>query len=406
MDAGATRLPAEELLTYDVVVYPGITNTTTVSNCAFLNDIQGHKYCLEKDVTISNQLELRATKTIANLTRDDGSYRAGDEVKYTITLENISKSTIQDFTITDSVDSNLDYTNSSIAGGSSQDDSFAPLLRWRLGELKADATSSLSFQAMIPLDTPDGTFLENEAFITYAPDGSVTAVAPVVEVMSDTQQIATPTASTTPDTRFSATPTATGTVVTSTPVASTTPGTPVAEVNDVTIEKSVERSMYISGDHINYQIVLRNRGTVPAKNIRIVDEIPYFTSYLPGSVTLDGVLVSYEAYEKNTNSLYVDIPLLNPDRTAVIAFKVIAGNPQGAATFVDNKAQMFLDGATILSNVVRVMVVGRAAASLPKLLPTTGAGIASTLAVPFLVGGVATLLMRRKRKQTKKTKHQ
>lgn len=43
------------------------------------------------------------------------------------------------------------------------------------------------------------------------------------------------------------------------------------------------------GSRLNYTIVVQNTGTLPAQNVTFTDPLPAGTTFVPNSVTVDGV---------------------------------------------------------------------------------------------------------------------
>ncbi|MDE5788838.1 MAG: DUF11 domain-containing protein, partial [Clostridia bacterium] len=58
--------------------------------------------------------------------------------------------------------------------------------------------------------------------------------------------------------------------------------------------KSVDKTFAVKGDILTYTSVITNTGTVPVTNVIFTDQIPAGTTFVNGSVTIDGV--SYPAY--------------------------------------------------------------------------------------------------------------
>ena len=70
-------------------------------------------------------------------------------------------------------------------------------------------------------------------------------------------------------------------------------------------------------DIITYTISLQNNGTVPATNIVLTDPIPNGTTFIPNSVTINGIS------QPNTNpSTGITVGTLDPTEAATITFQV------------------------------------------------------------------------------------
>lgn len=71
---------------------------------------------------------------------------------------------------------------------------------------------------------------------------------------------------------------------------SPTPKTETA-VNTIisTPTKTSDKQLADIGDTITYTITFRNGGTVPATNVTLIDSTPSGTTFIPDSVTINGV---------------------------------------------------------------------------------------------------------------------
>lgn len=79
------------------------------------------------------------------------------------------------------------------------------------------------------------------------------------------------------------------------------PGNPVTSSSDsnrasiyiidtrVEIKKSVDKAIAVQGETLLYTSVLKNAGNLPIENVQFKDAIPIGTTFLVGSVTIDGV---------------------------------------------------------------------------------------------------------------------
>lgn len=51
----------------------------------------------------------------------------------------------------------------------------------------------------------------------------------------------------------------------------------------------MDREFASIGDTLTYTITLQNTGNIPATNVIITDSIPTGTTFIPGSVTINGI---------------------------------------------------------------------------------------------------------------------
>ncbi|MDE5756177.1 MAG: DUF11 domain-containing protein [Clostridia bacterium] len=85
----------------------------------------------------------------------------------------------------------------------------------------------------------------------------------------------------------------------------------------MSIVKSVDKAFAIKGDIINYTSVITNTGSVPVTDVIFKDAIPAGTTFVAGSVTIDGV--SYPAYNPETGFFVAN---LTPQASASVSFQV------------------------------------------------------------------------------------
>ncbi|MGR5909902.1 DUF7507 domain-containing protein [Bacillus pacificus] len=104
------------------------------------------------------------------------------------------------------------------------------------------------------------------------------------------------------------------------PVTVTTPTPPTTtNVNTATTNptKSADKAFALLGDTITYTISLQNTGTVPATNVLVTDPIPAGTTFIPNSVTINGI-----PQPGIVPSSGILIGTLEPNTSAVVTFQV------------------------------------------------------------------------------------
>ncbi len=88
-------------------------------------------------------------------------------------------------------------------------------------------------------------------------------------------------------------------------------------VREVTIVKSVDKAFAIKGDILTYTSVIKNTGSVPVTNVVFKDEIPAGTTFVDGSVYIDGV--NFPAYDPQTGFFAAN---LTPQASVTVTFQV------------------------------------------------------------------------------------
>lgn len=86
----------------------------------------------------------------------------------------------------------------------------------------------------------------------------------------------------------------------------------------MTVEKSVDKAVAVRGETLRYTSIIRNTGSITQNNVFFRDVIPNGTSFISGSVTINGV--SYPAYNPETG---FSIGSLTTGESATVAFSVM-----------------------------------------------------------------------------------
>lgn len=87
--------------------------------------------------------------------------------------------------------------------------------------------------------------------------------------------------------------------------------------NAMTVVKSVDKTLAIKGENLHYTSIVTNTGTINKTNIVFKDPIPAGTTFVAGSVKINGV--SYPAYNP---AVGFNLPNLAPDEAATVEFDV------------------------------------------------------------------------------------
>lgn len=78
-------------------------------------------------------------------------------------------------------------------------------------------------------------------------------------------------------------------------------------VRQMTNVKNVDKAFAVKGDILTYTSVIQNTGSIPVTDVIFKDEIPTGTTFVNGSVTINGV--SYPAYNPQTGFALPDLPV-------------------------------------------------------------------------------------------------
>lgn len=74
----------------------------------------------------------------------------------------------------------------------------------------------------------------------------------------------------------------------------------------MTVVKSVDKAYAVKGDNLHYTTVITNAGTLFKSNLVFTDPIPAGTSFVAGSVKIDGT--DYPAYNPQAGFTLPDLP--------------------------------------------------------------------------------------------------
>ncbi len=202
-------------------------------------------------LTVRSTTRLAFTKTATDI--NGGSYRPADLVRYTITLNNTGTSNVDQVTLTDVVDANLEIVralnNGQVTGNTI---TWAAAQVPALAQIKPGDQIQVTFEARIRTGVPDGTRIPNQTRATNN-DGTL-------QLLSDDPSTPTPNDPTT--------------ILVAFPDISAS----TKEVRDIN-GGSAEPN-----DEIEYTIRIRNTSNTPVTNVIVTDPIdPNLDNVRPGN---------------------------------------------------------------------------------------------------------------------------
>ncbi|HKQ14813.1 MAG TPA: THxN family PEP-CTERM protein [Steroidobacteraceae bacterium] len=256
-------------------------------------------------VQITSAPKFRVLKTSTYLGASTTVLRAGDRLRYTITVKNIGTENATGVVIRDQIPVNTTYVaNSTTLNGTQQNDNaqgISPLVdtiaiyapeNATAGVMRADATSTpnnvatITFDVTVYPDLPDGTIISNQAFVS-APDFAI------VDYPSD-------------DPRTPIVNDPTRDVVGNVPLLFATKQAELVVDNG-------SPGVVDPGDTLRYTIVIYNNGTIPATNVVLADNVPPNTTYVADTTTLNGL--PYGQPDNGSSPLAAGIYVSSTDRT-------------------------------------------------------------------------------------------
>jgi uncharacterized repeat protein (TIGR01451 family) len=295
-------------------------------------------------VQIASAPRFRVLKTSTYLGASTTVLRAGDRLRYTITIKNIGTDNATGVAIRDQIPVNTTYVaGSTTLNGTQQSDNaqgVTPLADGILvyapenttpGVMRADATNTPNNVATITFDVTtypdlvDGTVISNQAFVSAVDFG-------IVDYPSD-------------DPRTPLVNDPTRDVVGNVPLLFATKQ--AALLNDLMSPGVVD-----PGDTLRYTITIYNNGTIPATNVRLNDNVPANTTYVANSTQLNGLPVGQPdgGISPQIAGVWVSstdrtppLPIagegtLSPNSSATVTFDLRVNNGVPSGTIISNQA--------------------------------------------------------------------
>jgi uncharacterized repeat protein (TIGR01451 family)/fimbrial isopeptide formation D2 family protein len=349
------------VIEFDARLVPVITNGTvildqaqlTVSGTLFgdsddpnVNGADNPAIQGDEDPTrtvISSAPAFRIEKTAQDMTGDPAVLMAGDTVRYTITVKNIGTENATGASLRDQMPANTTYVaNSTKLNGTAVSDPQPGVLPFQngmlvhapenaaAGAMRADATSTTSnvgtvtFDAIVSPGLLNGSAICNQGFVTGTGAGS----GPFPEQPTDN-----------PATPAEGDPTCR--VVGNMPLLYAQKSVAIAVDNGTP-------GIVDPGDVLRYTITVSNSGATPATNVVLTDLVPLNTTYVAGSVTLNGISVP----DSGGSPLISGLPVSSSDRTPPLP-GTGAGilSPGAAATVMFSvRVNAGVPSGTIISN--------------------------------------------------------
>ena len=352
----------EVVIQFDITLISTIANGTVVTNQSTVRLSNGTVFASSDDpnvngtanpsipgdedptrVTIASAPAFRVQKISTDLSGDPNVLRAGETLRYTITVKNIGNGNATNVVLRDLVPSNTTYVaGSTRLNGAAVPDSggLSPLVNGMPinspadptpGSMPADASSSqanvatITFDVIVDPNVINGTVISNQGFVTAVDHG-------IVDVPSDDP---------------------------TTPIANDPTRDIVGNLPLLYAEKRVELSVDLGspgvvdpGDVLRYTITVQNSAATPATGVVLRDTVPANTTYVGNSTLLNGLpagqpdggtLPLVAGVNISSSNLTPPLPgpgagTISPGATAVLQFdvRVNAGTPAG--TIISNQA--------------------------------------------------------------------
>ncbi|MBU0648281.1 DUF11 domain-containing protein [Patescibacteria group bacterium] len=233
---------------------------------------------------------------------DDSSVEPGQEIRYTIRVENTGDGDATDVTITDRLPSRIRAYEDTLdinSDGRVEDDDL-----WGDGvvvdRLEPGETVVIRYDARVDSDATPGADYENTA-VARDDEGDRAEDEAVVTVRDDQAYLS--------------------------------------------ITKEVNKTSAATGDRLKYTITVTNTGDEDATNVRITDDFPIrYLEYIEDSMEIDGRYITEDDQYELFDSSGIRASRLRPDEEIVITFEAEVLKNVNNGTVIDNEAEARADG--------------------------------------------------------------
>ncbi|WP_434166568.1 DUF7507 domain-containing protein [Bacillus thuringiensis] len=269
------------ITTLNYIVNPNnapVTNTTTTNTVT---------------TTVQND------NVIAIKAVDFTSALPGQTLTYTITITNNGNITIEDLLLVDTAPVDTTFVIGSVTINGINQPNANPENGITLGNLAPNESVIITFQMTISSSTLQST-INNDATISYTP-----IVGPTEPPITITRQI--------------------NTVTKQTNTVTTTVVDPM-----VSIEKTADKSIVMTGDTITFTLEVINHSPIPTISTSVLDMIPAGTTFIENSVSINGTTVPNVRPDTGIN-----IGALPADSVTTIAFKVLVTSIPSNSTIIN-----------------------------------------------------------------------
>ncbi|WP_328803913.1 beta strand repeat-containing protein [Paenibacillus glycinis] len=292
----------------------------------------------------SNVTTTPVTQPIIGMVKTANTANAsvGDTVTFTIAVSNTGNLPAN-VTVTDTVPTTTTFqANSVIVNGTPQPGA-TPTGGINAGTINPGATTFVMFSVVID-SLPNPQFLVNQASSTYTftpPDG---------RLLTRTQQ-------------------------------SNTLSIPVSSPNVTAVKSSTSTAVSV-GDVIPYSVLVSNAGIAPISNVVFIDGIPAGTALVPGSVTVNGIVVP-----GGNPASGVTLGTIASGANATVAYALTVTSVPTPATITNQSTVSYTSGAfsgISFSNTVNIPVF-QPVIGVVKSASTTNATVGDTVNYSFAV---------------------
>lgn len=226
----------------------------------------------------SNEIEVDLVIGKINMVKSvDKLYATiGDVLNYTVVLKNNGNILLTNIEFKDIIPAGAAFVTGSVTVNGTSQPTYNPNTGFNLGSMIIGATITVTFQATVT-SLPIPNTINNKASTTY----NYLVIVPITG-SSESNTVTT-----------------------------------TINVTNLSVEKAADVSAVKSVDTITYTIEIENTGNVIASNVQFTDIVDSNTTFVTGSVTIDGTPETL--FDPNTGFALPDI---NPGEIVVVTFEV------------------------------------------------------------------------------------